>query len=122
MIRQKALEDRHADPIRFMLYDAKQRAAKQGVPFDITKEDLLMPDYCPVLGILLSIGTGNVTPESPTLDKYDPSLGYVRGNVSIISHKANTMKLTATSDEVEMLLKWMRKREDTQNETGNDRN
>lgn len=42
-----------ADPRPTMLYHAKQRAIKAGVPFTITKEDIVIPTHCPVLGVEL---------------------------------------------------------------------
>jgi hypothetical protein len=46
---------------------------------------------CPVLGIPIILG-GKLSKNSPSLDKMVPGLGYVRGNVLVISHRANTMK------------------------------
>lgn len=109
---QSQKEYRHKYPVRFMVYDAKRRSEKQGLPFDITEKDLPLPDVCPVLGIPFKIGTGCINEGSPTLDKFVPALGYVKGNVNIISHKANTMKLTATAEEVLKLYNWMKKQEE----------
>lgn len=104
---------RRADPVRFMLYDAKQRATRQGVPFNIQTEDIVFPSHCPVLGIPLIVSDKVITDNSPTLDKFIPELGYVKGNVSVISFKANTMKQKATSDEVYKLYLWMKQKENT---------
>jgi hypothetical protein len=38
-----------------------------------------------------------------------PSLGYVRGNVEVISWRANSLKRDGTLDEMEKLVMWMRK-------------
>ena len=68
-----------------------------------------MPDCCPVLGIKLErnrdkCGPG---PGSPTLDRIVPSLGYVPGNVVVISHKANSIKSNATAAEIRAVADWL---------------
>jgi hypothetical protein len=39
-----------------------------------------------------------------TLDRIIPDLGYIRGNIAVISHRANTMKQTCTNPVVFMKL------------------
>jgi hypothetical protein len=46
------------------------------------------------------VGAGRVHDGSPTLDRIDNAKGYVKGNVCVISKKANTMKNNATPEEV----------------------
>lgn len=84
-------------PEIIMLASAKARAKKFGVPFSITKEDIqsVIVDTCPILGIPLShnFGTsGSYTDNSPSLDRIIPELGYVVGNIAVISMKANKIK------------------------------
>lgn len=68
--------------------------------------DLIIPDYCPLLGIKLEYTSGKTNnPNTPSLDKIDPTKGYVKGNVRIISYKANTMKNNATREELELFAK-----------------
>ena len=52
----------------------------------------MIPDVCPVLDIDLMISEGCSTYNSPSIDKLIPELGYVKGNIDVISHKANTLK------------------------------
>lgn len=51
----------------------------------------MIPETCPVLGIPLTIG-GKRSPSSPSLDRIDPALGYVPGNIRVISDRANRLK------------------------------
>ena len=46
-------------------------------------------------------------PGSPTLDRIVPSLGYVPGNVVVISHKANSIKSNATAAEIRAVADWL---------------
>jgi hypothetical protein len=91
-----------------MIASAKRRSKKHNVIFELTLDSFDIPEFCPVLGIKLSLKNKTVQSNSPTLDKFIPNLGYVEGNVAVISHKANVMKSNATVHEVEKLLTWMK--------------
>jgi hypothetical protein len=84
------------------LYDsAKRRANYKNINFSIKQSDIIVPKYCPVLGIELSVGEGSAHDGSPSLDRVIPSLGYIKENIIVVSHKANTIKNNATIDELE---------------------
>ena len=77
---------------RYLVQSARSRAKKYNLPFDITHEDVVVPEFCPYLGIkLVPFSEWS----SPSLDKIIPELGYVKGNIQVISMKANTMKNNA---------------------------
>ena len=86
----------------------KYRATRLGVPFDITVDDLYLNETCPILEIpLLFGGHRNNT---PSLDRIDPALGYTKGNVRIISLKANRWKNDMSLADAKKLVKnWYRK-------------
>lgn len=107
-LKQQAREYRRVSPAR-LISAAKIRAKSQGVPFDLTVEDIIIPDCCPVLGIPLRVGDGYKTHNSPSLDKFIPKLGYVKGNVHVISDRANTLKSNGTVEEFEKILEYMRR-------------
>lgn len=92
-----------ANPGRRLFQCARLRAKDKVLPFNITVEDCAIPERCPILGIPLfhSRGfKGGPRANSPTLDRIIPALGYVKGNVMVISHRANTIKTDATASEV----------------------
>ena len=96
-----------------MLYSARKRAHLRGIPFNITEADIVIPATCPVLGIPLSRvvdgGPGvGPQPSSPTLDRIIPELGYVPGNVAVISWRANKLKSDATLAELEAVTAWVK--------------
>lgn len=70
--------------------------------FNLTVDDIAIPAFCPALGIPLFKATGAKAqgPNSPTLDRIVPELGYVRGNVRVISARANQIKSNATPEEL----------------------
>lgn len=86
--------------------NAKRRADRLGVPFSITPEDVVIPNFCPVLGIPLESSTRHSTDQSPTIDRLIPELGYVPGNIAVISHRANTIKGVGTSHEHRQIARW----------------
>lgn len=88
-----------------LLSRAKSRAKKRNLPFNLTAEDIVIPALCPVLGVKLDKSTDHTERDtSPSLDKIVPSLGYVKGNVRVISHRANMLKNNATVEEMELVL------------------
>ena len=98
---------RRANPERFALAGAKRRAKSSGVPFRLTRADLPpIPDRCPVFDTEFKYGDGRVLPESLTLDRIVPALGYVPGNVMWLSHRANAMKQDATIEELHRFARW----------------
>lgn len=81
----------------------------KGLPFNITKNDIEVPELCPALGIPLARARGAVSPNSPSLDRIVPELGYTRGNVAVISVRANAIKQNATPQELEAVASWYRR-------------
>lgn len=87
---------------------AKERATKFDLPFNIVLDDIVIPEYCPILGIKLQRGKGKQHGPSPSLDRVFPELGYVKGNIAVISHRANSLKQNATIENLESLLAYMK--------------
>lgn len=87
----------------------KSRAKKLNIKFNLTIEDIVIPKICPVLGIeIIPSSNGSKRgprPNSPSIDRIEPSKGYVKGNIRIISNRANTLKCDATVSELELILR-----------------
>jgi len=96
-----------------MFSAAKARSTIKGIPFTITLGDILLPARCPVLGCVLEFGQGRATDFSPSLDRVIPEMGYVPGNVLVISNRANRIKNNATVQELTQVAafykKWVKK-------------
>lgn len=87
---------------------AKIRAQRDGAPFSITPEDIVIPKRCPVLGMKLKAGARSGGDDcSPSLDRIVSSRGYVPGNVQVISHLANSMKQHATRAQLVRFAEWV---------------
>jgi len=86
---------------------ARKRAIKNNLPFNIEVADIIVPEFCPALGIKLQHGVGTHHAASPTLDRVVPSLGYVKGNIAVISLKANVIKNNATQAEIQKVADWL---------------
>lgn len=86
---------------------ARQRAKTTGIPFNLDVSDIIIPDYCPILGIALAPNRGKVKDNSATVDRIVPELGYTKGNIQVLSHKANAMKYNATPEELLKFARWV---------------
>lgn len=49
-----------------------------------------------------------VNDNSPTIDKIIPKLGYRLTNIAILCHRCNKLKGSASLQELEMILRWLR--------------
>ena len=93
---------------------AKARAAQKGLEFTLSIEDVVIPEYCPVLGIKLSpsVGAGRISCRnfgaSPSIDRIDNSKGYTPDNIQVISNRANQLKSDGSLDEFERIAQYMK--------------
>lgn len=78
---------------------AKTRAKKKNIEFDLNIEDIVIPDYCPILGVKIEFVPYSRSDSSPSLDRIDSSKGYTKDNIIIISWRANRIKNNGTWEE-----------------------
>lgn len=95
--------------LKIALRGMKYRALNKGLEFSLSPEDIVVPEFCPILGIPLEKQRGAMTANSPSVDRIDNSKGYTKDNISVISSKANKCKQDLTIEQVEKLLKYMKK-------------
>ena len=106
----KVLGHKRRHPERYLLANAKRRAQAKGVPFSLEEKDIVIPENCPVLGFRLTVcATMAQRPDSASIDEIIPGLGYVPGNVAVISFRANSLKRDGTHEELELLVDWLRR-------------
>ncbi len=87
---------------------ALARARTKQIAFEIEPDDIFIPERCPVFNFPLIIEPGPIKPNTPALDRTKPELGYVLGNINVISSKANTIKSNASVEDIQALLNWFR--------------
>lgn len=91
------------DPLRWprhILSITRDRAKRKGLPFNLEACDIVVPTVCPVLGTAFAFGAGYKDTRSPSIDRIKPHLGYVRGNIRVISLRANALRNDATAAEL----------------------
>lgn len=106
--RESAKKNRLLNPQRQMLHAAKLRSKLKQIDFNLELNDIIIPEVCPVLGIKLAISEQTKSDNSPSLDRIDNAKGYVKGNVQVISWRANHIKTDATLSELEKVVAYVK--------------
>ena len=98
--------------LQMLITASKQRATIKNIEHNITVEDLkeIYPKdgCCPVFGVKLEFGNAGFRENRPSIDKIDPTKGYTKHNIQILSWRANRLKADATVQELEMLLAYLK--------------
>lgn len=102
-------------PETLVLYRLRARAKSLGIPFALELADIVIPERCPVLGIPLRFrrdGKRGPLPDSPSVDRIIPRLGYVRGNIRVMSNRANTLINNASIGELRLVVAFLERERD----------
>lgn len=102
LIYKQKRESRIRNFTHAMYIAARNRAKRKGIEFNIDETDITIPEICPLLEIPIEYGTKSNYDRSPSLDRIDNTKGYIKGNVWVISQKANAMKNSATFEELKI--------------------
>ena len=97
------------DPARKLYNSAKSRSKRYNIPFNIELKDVVIPEKCPVLEIPFIQGIKGDYQYTYSLDRIDNTKGYIKGNIQVITNKANSMKNSATIDELKVFCENMLK-------------
>ena len=103
---------RYGDTFRRQFHTRRNDALRTNIPFTIKLDEIERPEFCPVFGTKLNYGwsgEGRRDRNKASIDKIIPELGYVKGNVAVISWRANMLKGNMTIDELKKLLRYMEK-------------
>ena len=117
--RARYVAHKRNSPFKAKATRARSRSQFLRVPFDLTPEYLesIWTGVCPVLGIPISITEKDRSDEfAAELDRFVPALGYVQGNVTFLSRRANRLKNNVTTKELKQLIEWMEKYENSTDE------
>ena len=102
-------------PTLHMLNNSKQRAKNAGLEHTLTVDDIIIPDFCPVLGIKLKTGDRRSHYNAPSIDRIDNTKGYIKENIVVVSTRANLLKNDATINELIMVAKFYSELKEKQN-------
>ena len=93
----------------YRLRNKRRSAMRDGHSFELEWADLHWPTHCPILGLELDYygEAGQRSDNSVSFDRLDPSVGYVKGNVYIVSWRANRIKNDGTPEEHRRIADWM---------------
>jgi hypothetical protein len=103
----KALAYRKSKREYYLWQTVKHRCKKDGTEFTLSVNDIVVPEFCPVLGIKLEFGDESGRWCSPSIDRINPKGGYTKDNIQIISHRANSIKSDGTPEEVMLVAEFM---------------
>lgn len=93
---------------RVLLDTVRRRAEREGRVFELELSDIVIPEYCPVLGLKIIPRASLKSGQSASVDRVDTRKDYTKDNVQIISLRANRLKNNATLAEVEKIYLYMK--------------
>lgn len=88
------------DPAVRLFRQAGNRARRKNIPFNLELKDIIVPEKCPLLECNFVSGRKYAYPYTQSIDRIDNSKGYIKGNVQVLSFKANSMKNSSTQEEL----------------------
>jgi hypothetical protein len=86
----------------------RKKASNYKHEWNIEFNDLSFPTHCPILGIELNYSASYRSDDSPSFDRIDSSKGYVKGNVAIMSWRANRIKNDGTAEEHQLIANFIK--------------
>ena len=103
---EKLNRDWKVDAARLLYKNIKSRCKRIGREFSIELEDITIPEKCPVFGFDLKREDRQTWMCAPSVDRIDSSKGYIKGNITVVSRRANILKKDATLEELEQLFNY----------------
>lgn len=73
----------------------KQKTSETKSVFEISVEDIIIPEFCPICGILITTSLdGSQSDNYYVLDKLEWNMGYIKENVRVVSKLGLSQKIT----------------------------
>lgn len=101
-VNKKKSEEYKNNPQGKILWQIRSRAKSRGLCFNLTKEDIIIPEKCPCCDSTMSFKPvgGGLQNDTPSVDRINNNLGYVSNNIVIICFRCNSIKKDATAAEL----------------------
>jgi uncharacterized Rmd1/YagE family protein len=93
--REYYYKTKEENNIKYLLKYAKARATKKGLEYSLIESDILIPEICPIMKVPMVSKRYR-----PSIDRIDPTKGYTKENIRIISSLANSMKWDSSKEEL----------------------
>lgn len=109
-LREYNRDLKNRDPALYAFRRIRSTAQQRGIHFELTVDDLreVWRTTCPVFGFELVSNNGPKQPNSLSIDRIDSSKGYIKGNIQIMSWRANKLKSDATLTELEAIVRFLK--------------
>ena len=101
----------------YLLRNARRRAARNNHTFELTRSDIIIPKYCPILHVQFQIGEGKKHKYSATVDRLDNDKGYTKDNIVVVTNIANTVKNNGSVDDLSRIINFLKSVEVHQDKT-----
>lgn len=98
-VERTTTHGRFDSPEWHLFTNSKARAREMGIEHSLTLEDIVIPEFCPLLGIRLERGSKSHHDASPSIDRINSDLGYTKENTWVVSMRANKIKNSASFAE-----------------------
>lgn len=109
LARKNRRDRRTNKPFVFKAHNLKSSANSQGVPYDLTPEYLesIWTGRCAIFDSPITYEGQDGGRPTAEIDKIKPELGYVKGNVAWVCHRANRLKDNATVSELKKIILYL---------------
>ena len=103
LVKAEPVKSCKRNVVSILLKHAKHRAKKRNLEFNLTKDDIVIPEVCPVLGIEIRPFDFH---HSPSIDRIDNTRGYTKDNIIVVSFKANQYKGAANIKDLRKVVEF----------------
>jgi len=91
-----------------LIWNARNRAVKNKLEFNLTLDNIFWPTHCPILGLqLIYVNKNKLARNSASIDRRNNKKGYTVENVQVVSSLANTMKSDANLEQLKSFADWV---------------
>lgn len=87
---------------------AKNRAKTKHIDFSIEKYNIFIPKICQVCKIEICQNNNKVQNNSPSVDRVNPTLGYIKNNIAVICYRCNNIKSNGNVEDHKRIVDYIK--------------